>query len=551
MSLDLLSPPSSAQYLRWLLAAKDPTQALQLAADHVATVLDCPVSWAGLVEGDYLVMGAHHGVASTEMAAAWRLKIGEGIGGRVALERRPQMSRDYRHDSRRVPLLKRLIDNEGIQATLIVPILVADSLLGVLYAAHRHPYPWSDTEVEMLEEIAHDLGVRLHQLDVDGRRGLLAAAAERRAERATREQRACADLANGFATHTDPVGSLDLLARELGGRVELRQGDGTLVRAAGELRPGNPRVVRRTVLADCGGLTVVVIDTRDPDEQRQAFVDLCISLFRLQVLRVGERERTAERLNGELFDALLSGRLGDPEEFRARVSMMGVDLGPGAQVLVAGGRDGEPVGRAELDSLLRPVFPGVVTLERAGRAVAVLPPTGRPPARVRAQLTDALTRSRRGWTVGLGRSCAELLDFATSYDEARAACELAVRGAAVGTAVGSGVGSVVTAHELGILGMASLPAAHLETTVRDVLGPLLDLDQRRGTDFVPTLRTYLAHDRHLPDTAASLHVHYNTVRNRVARIEEVLGVDMRDVDHRFRLETALRMHALSTALAGA
>lgn len=42
-------------------------------------------------------------------------------------------------------------------------------------------------------------------------------------------------------------------------------------------------------------------------------------------------------------------------------------------------------------------------------------------------------------------------------------------------------------------------------------------------------------------------MHYNTVRNRIARIEELLDVDVRDVEHRYRLETALRMHALTRA----
>ncbi|MFI5428990.1 helix-turn-helix domain-containing protein [Aeromicrobium sp. UC242_57] len=45
-----------------------------------------------------------------------------------------------------------------------------------------------------------------------------------------------------------------------------------------------------------------------------------------------------------------------------------------------------------------------------------------------------------------------------------------------------------------------------------------------------------------------MHVHYNTVRNRIVRIEELLDVDVRDVEDRFRLETALRMYALTEAL---
>ena len=531
----------STPYLRGLLAARDATQALQIATDHVARVLGCPVSWAGLVEHDFLVMGAHHGVESTEMAAAWRLRVGEGIGGRVALERQPQMSRDYRHDSRRVPLLKRLIDNEGIQATLIVPILVADATLGVLYAAHRQPYPWTADELETLEEIAHDLGVRLRQLDVDGRREALAQDAERQAERALRNAWACARLAGSFAQHDGPGAALDLLARELGCRVELRQDDGALIRAAGELGDGNPRVISRTELSDCNNLTVVVIHTRDQDEHARAFVALCVGLFRLQLLRVRERDRTAERLNGELFDELLSGRVSDWDRMRARMSLMGISVKPGAQILVAGRREeGSEPPRHELDRLLKATLPNTLTVERGGRVVALVHSPGRSATELRTLLTQAVTGARRGWVVGIGRACTDLVDYSTSYDEARAACELALRGEAAGP--------VVTAHKLGILGMASLPAAHLRTTVHDVLGPLLDIDDQRGTDFVPTLRTYLTQDRHLPDTAASLHVHYNTVRNRIARIETLLGVDMRNVDDRFLLETALRMHALSNAL---
>ncbi|MEU6384093.1 helix-turn-helix domain-containing protein [Streptomyces bauhiniae] len=538
-------PPAAApteMYLRRLLAARNATQALQTATDHVALSLSCPVSWAGLAEGDYLVMGAHHGVESAEMAAAWRLKIGDGIGGRVALERRPQMSRGYRHDSRRVPLMKRLIDEEGIQATLTVPILVADSMLGVLYAAHRNPYPWTEAEQRALAQIAHDLGVRLRQLDVDGRRQRTADRAERQAALALRDTRAAAQLATDLVPQADASGVLELLARNLGGRVELRHSDGALVRAFGETGDGDARVVGRVVLPECDGLTVVVVHTREPDEHSRAFIDLGAGLARLQLLRASERERTTERLRGDLFDELMGGRIGDPESFRARMALMGLNARADALVLVAGRRDqpDRPCDSPDLGRLLDGGLPGAVAVRRGNRLVAVVPTRGRGATEVRAQVTALLTRADGDWIAGIGRSCGDLMDYASSYDEARGACELALRGVAEGP--------VATAHELGIMGLASLPAGHLRTTVRDVLGPLLDLDSRRGTDFLPTLRSYLAHDRHLPDTAADLHVHYNTVRNRIARIESVLAVDTRDVDDRFRIETALRMHALSEAL---
>lgn len=527
-------------FLRRLLAANDATQALQIATDHVVEALGCAVSWAGLIAGDYLVMGAHRGVTSAEMASAWQLKIGEGIGGRVASERKPHMSRDYRHDSRRVPLMKRLIDNEGIEATLTVPLLMGDQALGVLYAAQRHPYPWSIAEQNRLEEIGRDLAIRLRQLDVDGRRERRMNVAEQEFTRALGAQRACASLAAGLAAQDDAGAALDLLAMEVRGLVELRHRDGWLIREAGTLEDGNPRMVLRRELAGTDGLTLSVIDTRDLDDLAAATVDLAIGLFRLQLLRLGERERTIERVTGDMLDQLLEGRIVDPATFRQRLLLMGVDTDQG-QVVVIGSRRGDTGRVARLAETLTGAFDRCTTAVRGGRLVGIID-VAESGQDVQARLETLLGQGwNRDLVAGVGRACHGLGDYAMSYDQARAACELGLRGA--------GSSSVLTAHDLGIVPLASVPLDHLRTMVRDALAPLIDADEKRGTDLVETLRVYLRHDRHLPATASALHVHYNTVRNRIVRIEELLGVDVRDVEDRFRLETALRMYALTHALA--
>ncbi|URM96836.1 helix-turn-helix domain-containing protein [Actinomadura madurae] len=526
---------TDAAFLRRLLAANDATQALQIAVDHVVEALGCAVSWAGLIEGEYLVMGAHAGLISTEMSSAWRLKVGEGIGGRVAAERRPYMSRDYRHDSRRVPLMKRLIDNEGIQATLVVPLLMGDEALGVLYAAQRRPYPWAEAEQQVLDRIGQDLAIRLRQLDVDGRREERVRVAELKYERTLGAQRECAVLAGSLAAQEDSGAALDLLALKVGGLVELRNRDGRLLRSAGDVGDGNPRVVWRRELQGTGGLTISVVDVVDLDEVAAATVELATGLFRLQFLRLREHERTVEQLHGEMLDQLLTGRIADPDSFRQRLLTMGFSADEG-QVVVVGSKRGD-VGRdSQLADVLAGAFAGCTTGVRSGRLVALVEPG----PDVRARLESVLARvPYRDLVAGLGRPCQDLGDYAMSYDQARAACELGLRG--------TGRSSVLTAHDLGIVPLASVPLGHLRTMVRDTLGPLLDADDQRGTDLVETLHAYLSNDRHLPATASALHVHYNTVRNRIARIEELLDVDVRDVEHRYRLETALRMHALTRA----
>jgi DNA-binding PucR family transcriptional regulator len=44
--------------------------------------------------------------------------------------------------------------------------------------------------------------------------------------------------------------------------------------------------------------------------------------------------------------------------------------------------------------------------------------------------------------------------------------------------------------------------------------------------ILDTVRRYLANDRRLNETAAELHTHVNTIRNRLARFEQLTGRDL-------------------------
>lgn len=505
---------------------------MQACVDHTAEVLGCEVSWTGLVDGDRLVMGAHRGLVTSEMASTWHLGVGEGIGGKAVAERRPIASRDYRHDSRRVPLLKRLIDDEGILATLAVPLLVAESAIGVLYAARRRVHSWTEREKAIALEAAHDLAVRLHQLRgheqaLGARDDLLRVAGE------------VAALVKNLDVSA-PTAVVDYLAHRLDVRVELHGPHDQLIHAAGQERPDGTTAWRDR-LSDSPATTLTVVSAGELGESGHALVELCAALARLQALRVTERERVVERITGDLVDRLLSGRFTDPAALARQAAMAGIDLAPPSHVIVVRRRDRSALDPAQATAVARALqaaFRSCTTILRDDRLAGIV---GEPTS---ADLTKALAEALRGTkpplVAGVGRQCLEIVDYSMSYDEARAAVEIAINDGSPA--------SVVSAYELGILGVASLPVDHLRTTVRDLLGPLADSDNDRGTEYVATLRAYLQHDRHLARTAEALHVHYNTVRYRIAKIEQLLRADLRDVDVRFRLETALRMHRLIEAV---
>lgn len=82
------------------------------------------------------------------------------------------------------------------------------------------------------------------------------------------------------------------------------------------------------------------------------------------------------------------------------------------------------------------------------------------------------------------------------------------------------------------------PAA-CEVLARTLLAPVDDYDARRGTQYLSTLRTFLALDGHFGSTANELGIHINTLRYRLTRIESLTGRGLATTADRSDYYTAL------------
>lgn len=74
---------------------------------------------------------------------------------------------------------------------------------------------------------------------------------------------------------------------------------------------------------------------------------------------------------------------------------------------------------------------------------------------------------------------------------------------------------------------------------REVLAPLLSYDERHNADLVGTLRAFLDGGGAWRETARQLHLHTNTLRYRIARIEELTHRDMSTMADRVDLFLAM------------
>lgn len=544
-------------YLSSLMTANDPALAMQAAVKHVSDALLCDISWTGLVDqDDQLRMGAHHGLRTPQMSATWHLTVGDGIGGRAASLARTQKSSNYLHDSRRVPA-KHLIDDEEIATVVVTPLLDTEESVGVLYAAHRNLRAWSPHDIQMLESISHYLSLRLRQLGLSSQSDSTLQNYKRQVVAADSALRSSTDLIE-LLTNIDEIDStIDVAATALNARVELHDQNGLTLYASG---PGETTCRGARLSYELGPgsrLSIKLLSVDEHPSPADPPARLALNSLRLQLLRLSARETTREELRGDLLESLLTGRFADTGHLRRRLSLIGrPQLAEGAHVVVLESRIAQDRLSDRFHEDLLTTFPQSLVDHRGASVVIVIGGPGSE-ERLAQQVTELLSReeSRRrtgqhmvsgaatpSFIAGIGRRSNLLYEISISYDEAQVACSIGRSDLRTGSK------AVMSARALGLQGLASMPRSQLSATVQDTLGPILDHDERRGTHYMATVRSYLSNDRHLGNTAAELLVHYNTVRNRITRIEEMLNLRFGQADDRYRAETAVRMTSVLATL---
>lgn len=151
-----------------------------------------------------------------------------------------------------------------------------------------------------------------------------------------------------------------------------------------------------------------------------------------------------------------------------------------------------------------------------------------------------LTNRRAESAVGVGRWVNDPAELVRSRAEAEAALSVAERRTDGPRACRFGdvqMDALLIAIEQGIDISMYVPSPPLQA--------LLEHDERTGADLVKTLTVYIESLGSVSATAVQLHVHVNTLRHRLGRIEEISGLDFREPGLITRL--SLQLYLLSRA----
>lgn len=495
-----------------------------------------------------------------------RLSLGDGLGGLVASTHKPYWTADYSTDQRfsHTSTIDHGVTDEGIIAICGTPLIVESEFVGVLFAANRTPRPFSHSEIGLLGNLAALAAVAIVQTralaDAETAVAALSEAHEVVRQQAFGVERAAAahdrfasvvlegggvadvtqalvDLLGGWAVlyddagerHSaagaapaaddeDPLLSLPVVDRarhEVGrlvdeegihaiGVIAAREQLGTLVVGAPDsLEEADRRTVERAAVVTA----LVLLFERQADDARQSARDRVLA--DLLTARGSHDDRTGYLRSAGVEPrtplCLLVVHGGDPSQQRALALTVSTVLGRGT--LVGTHED----------------------------AIVALVPGEDPDALARSLVDRVGPRV----TVGACGPVSDVADLPGTLEEGSRTVRALI---ALGR---SGTGAAAT--ELGFAGLVVGADPDVHEYVRSVLGPVLDYDTERGSDLVATLAAYFAAGSSPRHAAGTLHVHVNTVSQRLARIATLLGEDWQHPDRALEIQLALRMRRLLEA----
>ncbi len=438
---------------------------------------------------------------------------------------------------------------QGYHSLVASPLNGSGSPVGVLVGYSAAPRRYGDADIELTELLAEQTATAIHTARFRAGR-----------EWAEQQHRRLMQLVLDEAGLGGLVGAL---SEALAAPVAVIDTEGRVLAAAGaddgevpwgeltgvdpEREPGHsagPLVTGAdeawTTPVVIGGETTarlwILGEQAASDSARRQLVEQFALVVGIEMLTARHALEVEERLSGDLLtDVLRGGGLTRPQVLLDRAGALGFDLSA-ARHLVLVSADGIA---EHLPTVTRHVryatrTPALATVYGEDIVVMLLaaPDVLSGLNRVRQQIDDCVPSPV---TIVISPPIHELSDVGSAYRAAAGAARLRAAADARG---------IVDLRHLSVLVlmlMADSPAVFLERLAEQLIRPIAEQDQRRDTQLLTTLRTWLDCGFSAGRAATALTVHVNTVGQRLVRLEKLVSRDLGLADTRLDLQLALHV----------
>lgn len=264
------------------------------------------------------------------------------------------------------------------------------------------------------------------------------------------------------------------------------------------------------------------------------------------ICRLLIKDQTGKTIEKELIEIILLGNIEHPEGIINQAAVAGYDMTRSQQVIIFTEQnskreiekpkdfqriaqqvihDGFMYYHIKVLSLVSPE--GIIVLIPYMKEDKLLPMLSSIMERIGVRLMDVPIH------IGIGNVSNNLSQVKKSLEQAQQALKFA--------ALEGKSNAIVTYAKLGALKL--LLKIHdrqeLECFYQETLGSLLAYDQECGANLIDTLVVFLQENGHAIKAAERLFIHRNTLKYRLQRVEEVLGLDLSNSDARITIQIAL------------
>ncbi|WP_406444118.1 helix-turn-helix domain-containing protein [Streptomyces sp. NBC_00631] len=547
-----------------LAGLRDVDAVLQAIVQRARSLLGTDVAYLSLndpARGDTYMRVTEGSVAARFQQL--RLGMGEGLGGLVAQTARPYVTDDYFKDARfqHTLTIDAGVRDEGLVAILGVPLMLGPHVIGVLFAADRRARVFEREQIALLGSFAALAAAAIDTANLLTETRSAMTGLER-ANEIIKDHSAVIERASDIH---DRLAELVLrggqvhdvaaaVSEVLGGTVEFTDtaDPRSLERSRTEghaVRHGDDWIAA----VAAGGELLGALELRDHpglDPVDQRTLERAAMVTSLLLLARRSAAEAEQRVRGELLDDLLDARAREPRQLRDRAARLHADL-DATHVVLAARVDGPAADAEEAATARRRLWSAASHLAttrhglaaaRDGGTVLLLPlgPGDTATGLARRTARHLGTAVHQPVTVG---ASAPVADLATSPDTVAVAYAEGRRCLDAMNLLGRG-GDGAAAEDFGFLGLLLAGERDVAAFVTRTIGPVVAYDTRRGTELLRTLDAYFACGMSPARTKDGLHVHVNTVAQRLERVGRLLGDDWQSPARALEIQLALRLHRL-------
>lgn len=516
-------------------------------------------------DGKKIAMKAAAGAQSGSLVD-FKQDMDSGITGLVAKYKKPFVVSDLENEKYLIDsLTKTLIEKEDIRSLMGAPLLVKDKLIGLIYLARKSPYSSSDVHIKMLTYYCSQVAIAINNARLyanelrisELHRNIFEVALDQGYDSIVQK---LAEFINQPIMLMDEYGHIicSIFPSKVKNKTHTEFEHHKEI--YGKILSHTKRLLVETILefqhnhvfytvfpVDFHERTVAyLVIPKSFDDQYDHIDFMAIEQSKnILSLKISKERTSTEvelRLRQDFLYDLIHG-LESEEDLSRRGRHLNISLEEHHQILVLSPLCEESQTKqinGTLEKIRYKLTGSGLPLSMVNsQKLIVSVPFSKTDSLARSILTDLEKyNSDTNAVIGVSKTVTGLSGYKKAYEEAKKAAEFAVHF--------NKKGEILHFDQLGIVGVMfeGNNFDSMKEFCEKYLGALMNYKYTNGTDLIYSLQVFLDHESVIQSAAEELHVHYNTLRYRLKRIEEIIELDLKDPQTKLNLRIALLIYRL-------